>query len=134
MADEREYMYFYLIGRNDDELASEVDLTVMAERVMAGQSLREVTYKVATDAARAAEHGGHRRDWLLSNKDEVAEAGGNESKAYDLYLQGQIDELAHSLEAEVMGEINELLDDIDLAQSTSDDDGDGEDDEPETIV
>lgn len=147
MADPREYMYFYLIGRQEDELTSEVDLTALAERVLAGEKMRDVTYQVALDAAKANEHNGHRRDWLIDNRDEIAEAGGDENKAYALYQQGCVDELAHGIENDLMGEIIELLDDIELGEAggdaddeedeeeewdedTRDEDDDEEDDEP----
>lgn len=130
MADPREYYYFYLLGRQDDEFNVEVDITALAERVLAGESIRDVCTRVAADAAVTAQHGGHKRDWMLENKDEIAEAGGNGEHAYALYLDGQKDQFASSLEPDILEELRELLDDIDLSERARDRD-DAEPEEPE---
>lgn len=129
--DPREYYFFYLIGRRDDELECQADLTALAERVLAGEAIRAVCMRVAMDAATAAQHAGHKRDWLLSNKAEIAEAGGNEERAYSLYLDGQQDELASNLEPEILGEVMEILDDLDIMARVDDDDRSEADDPDE---
>ena len=131
MADPREYYYFYLLGRQDEEFDVQVDITALAERVLSGEAIRDVCTRVAADAAVTAQHGGHKRDWMIENRDEIAEAGGNGEHAYGLYLDGQKDQFASSLEPEILDELRELLDDIDLSERGGEDDDDGEDDEEE---
>lgn len=131
MADPREYLYFYLIGRRDEELACSIDLDIIAKRVFAGESLRDVVHRFASDAAGAAELDGFKRDWLADNRGEIAEAGGDEEKAYALYRQGQIDELAVSLEPEVLQEVQYQLDDMGIAERANNRETTSEDDDPE---
>lgn len=127
MAQPSDYMYFYLIGRQEDELDLPISIRVIAERVVSGEALRDVTLEVAKDAARANVHTNHKRDWVLENNGEIKEAGGNATTAYDLYTQGRIDELANNLEGEVIEEIIDLLADLD--DGVDQDDDEGEEDE-----
>ena len=136
MADPREYYYFYLLGRQDDEFDVQVDITALAERVLSGEAIRDVCTQVAADAAVTAQHGGHKRDWLIENRDEIAEAGGNGEHAYDLYLDGQKDQFASSLEPDILDELRELLDDIDLSErgggsEEAEDEGDDDEEDDE---
>jgi hypothetical protein len=130
MADPRAYYYFYMLGRRDDELSCDIDIATLAERVFGGESLRQVCYSAAEDAAAAHRHSGFERDWKDENRSEIGEAGGNAERAFKLYRQGQVDELAYCLEAEVINEVHEALDDIDLG----DGDGDGDDDDRARVV
>ncbi len=110
MADPREYLYFYLIGRRDDEIACSIDLELLAERVFSGQPLREVTAEFAESAMKAAELDGFKRTWLRDYAAEIEEAGGDRERAYQFYRQGQVDELASSLEPEVLQQVQDTLD------------------------
>lgn len=127
----RRYAYFYLIGRQSEELESDIDVTVLAQRVLNGANLVEVAFKAATDAARATRHDGSKRDWLAENKEEIAEVGGDGELAYKLYLQGRIDELTADLDADIQGEVATLLerDEEDDDQDEDETDEDQEDEE-----
>jgi len=133
MADPREYLYFYLLGRRDDELPCELDLSLMAEKVLGGQAIRDVTYTAAVEAKYAAELAGYKRDWLSKNESEIDELGGDHERAYKNYSQGQVDELANSLEEEVLGEVQEQLDDLDISEriANKEDDDTSESDDPD---
>lgn len=132
--DPREYLYFYLLGRRDDELPCSIDLARLANRVLDGEPLRAVTLEVAEQAANAAELDGYREEWVEVNEAEVKEAGGDADKAYGLYRQGQIDELAVSLESEVLEQVQNMLDTDEFAERANErrsvDDDTLDEDEP----
>ena len=132
MADPREYLYFYLIGRRDDELPCKIDVRMLADRVLADEPMRKVTMDAAERAATAAELDGFKRDWIADNKAEIEEAGGDFERAYDLYRRGTVDELAASLEPEVLEQVQDTLDTTDFSERANDrEETTFEDDDPD---
>ena len=133
------YLYFYLMGRRDEELPCSIDLKPVADRMLAGEKLRDIAHDVAERAAAAAELDGYQTAWLRDFKEEIEEAGGDAKRAYAQYRMAQIDELAGSLETEILQHVEDILDDIDLTDRADsrreekvddDDDDDDDDDEP----
>ncbi len=126
------YLYFYLMGRKDDEIPCSIDIDPLAARVLAGEKLRDVTHDAASRACAAAELDGFESKWLRDFRSEIDEAGGDGKQAYAQYRMAVIDELASSLEFEVLTNVQETLDATDFEERASEratpmveDEGDG---------
>lgn len=118
---------FYMQGRedvSDSGVTAEVDITAIANRVIAGEKIHAVTLEVADAALRAQANSTKKTRWLKENKDEISEAGVDKEKAWSAFLEGQIDELRYILEDESCDAIDEILDE------EPEDDG-GEEEEPD---
>jgi len=116
------YATFYLQGRSEvaeTGVEIEIDLTAVAERVIAGEKLATVTTQVATDALKAKQNSRERRDWFEEMDEDIKDAGGDKEKAYALFCEGRVDELRHIVEDELVNAMTDVVD------------ADGEDDEAE---
>lgn len=129
----RNYMRFYLDGRDDSEdFDPDLDIAELAEQaVKSSDSPNAVIRVAANDAAKPLEHGPDRRKWIKRHGKEIAESGGDESLAYRHYLQGMVDELVLEIEPDVVEEMRRALPDGDDDDDDEDDgdDEDGEDDD-----
>ncbi len=134
MTDHRLYYYFYLIGRDSDDSDLRIDLAEIAKRVLDGHAMFVECTAAATAALRHLEIDGTMHRWYERNKDEIAEAGGDRRRAWDLYLQGRLESLAREIEYGVQGEIVDVLDAIDAGDDVDDDAKDDEDDDDDWDV
>lgn len=117
-----EYMVFYVVGRTDDSLdADDIDLDEVADQVMDGADMRQTLMDIATKVASRLHHDRDKKEWLAENEEDIIEAGGDKQLAWDHYVAGRIDELAHELEGDLIEAMSEDDDD--------DDEGDDEDED-----
>jgi hypothetical protein len=116
-------------GREDvaSGVSVEVDVSAIAQRVIAGEKLGAVTLEVADAAMRPQANSTMKRKWLKDNAEEITEAGIDKEKAFTSFLEGQIDELRYILEEESCDAIDEILD----SEEEPEEEPDEEDDEPD---
>lgn len=119
------YASFYLEGRDDRLLKSDIDVDDIAEQVIAGKgSIHELLVKAATAAAEPLRVDRKKRQWLEDFEDEIKEAGGDAEEAYGTYLSGRIDQLVSQLDDDVVAAMS-------LELGGEEDDEDEEDDDEE---
>ncbi len=136
------YYYFYLLGRRDEEIPTSIDLEQLVDKVIMGLEVRSVANQAAQEAMKAAELDGFKTKWLRDNAQEIEEAGGNKEIAYTLYRLGHTDELATSLEPDLLDALQDFLDaNVDMGDAPDEgeevddddsDDDDARDEEPKT--
>ena len=127
------YVVFYLAGRDDRLLKHDIDTEEIARLVLKGKgTIRELLVKAANSAAEPLRVARKKAGWTEEYADEIKEAGGDAEEAYKCYLEGRIDELAYSLEKDVIDELEVELggDGDDEGDDDEDDDADGDDEEP----
>ena len=113
------YWHFYLMGRNDRRLRSDLDVDKLAlqasEKVKAedwkamGAAIRAVVTDACELAARSLEGNRARNRWLSDHEDQIKEDGLDELEAWKIWRQGRVDELAHATEDEVLEMIERML-------------------------
>lgn len=114
------YMIFYLNGREEELFDDDdVDEHELADKAMAGEDPRKLALEAAGNLAAPLRNS--RKEWIADHKEDVAEAGGDERVAFDHYVQGRIDQYAHSLEEDIVTAMFE--------DSAEDDDDDDEEDD-----
>lgn len=124
-----QYMQCYLLGRHDPFDGS-VDIEKIVERVAAGSSLRDLTLEAARKEMTKEMDASAKMQWIKDNLEEIRALGGDTEKAFRLYSQGRAEQLAHDLELEVIGAMDdEYEDDEDDVEKTDDDEEDDEDED-----
>lgn len=129
-----EYLPFYLDGRDAKGLRVEADDLVDAviKLIKGGADVWTSIREVAVDAARPfTTDMSKRKKFLRDGEDEVKEAGGDESAAWDAFCAGKIDELAAGLEPAVVEAIEDEVSGDDGDDDEDDDDAE-DDDNPAT--
>lgn len=124
----KDYMIFYLLGREADVLDDDdsVDLDELADQMMDGTPVRELCDKVADSIAAPLAHDKQRKEWIEDNRKDIDEAGGDAGEAFRHYLQGRKDMYAYDLEADIVTAAFE-----EDAPEDDDDEDDEEDDDDE---
>ncbi len=124
-----DYWGFYLQGRQERKLLkTDISPDVIVEKLTTPETescLRDVLVKAARDAATALQSGRVKRDWMAENASDIKEAGLDPERAFSAWLAGRAEELAYSLEDNVL---KSLLDEFD-GEDQEDEDDDGEEDE-----
>lgn len=127
------YAPFYIAGRADRLIKSDVDTEEIAALVLKGNgSIHELLVKAVTEVAAPLRVDRKKKAWYEEYEDEIKEAGGDQEEAYRHYLQGRIDELVFQLEPEVLDELEISLGgdpDGDEEHDEDDDDDADEDDD-----
>lgn len=115
------YWSFYLEGRQAKLLKGDIDAEELAQSLLDDrtQSMRDVITAACTKAVVTLDGSKARRKWFAAH-DDVAPL--TQEEAYKAYCRGRAEELAYSLEVEVV----EYLDAL-----TGEDDGDGDGEEDE---
>lgn len=124
------YMQCYLAGRHDafeGEIDIEKLMTDSASTATGKAKLRDECLTVATKLINKEMDAKAKMQWIKDNLDEIREMGGDTEKAYRLYVQGRSDQLAHDLEVEVIGAMDDGVEDDD--DEDEDEDSDSDDDE-----
>jgi hypothetical protein len=125
------YVSCYLSGRFNassfDEL--EIDFDDLTEKVNSGKPIREVTLEVALEAITPEMDPVTKARWVKDNQEDIETLGGDNEKAWRLYMQGCIDALAHQLEDEVMSELEEMEGDDGGDSDESDDESEPDESE-----
>lgn len=129
MPDKRFYFYFYLIGRREDDSDIHVDMEPLANQVLSGRPVHDVATEAAKRALSQLEIDGSKSRWVRDNSEEIVEAGGSESLAWDRYFGGRLESLAQDLENGVLGEMEDILDSIEDGDDEGSEDDDPEDEE-----
>jgi hypothetical protein len=120
---QKEYVTFYLLGRDEKKLKNDIDIDQIAEQVIEGKgTIYELLHKAATVAVAPLREGRRKRDWLEEYESEIKECGGDGEAAYQHYLDGRVDELVVLLDDEVVGA---------MAGDEEDEDEEDEDEESE---
>lgn len=122
------YITFYMNGRDDvhdGNVTADIDLEVIAEAVAKdAQDIRDQCMNAAT-VALAPLRNSEKVAWLKENAVDIKNAGISKTaahEAFNAFMQGRIDELAHAIEPDVLAAIDVIL-------NTDEEDGDGDDEE-----
>jgi len=129
-----DYILWYLDGRSEKLLRHDFTAADIADKVVNGVPIREELQRQAQSAAAALASGKTKRRWIADNEDWIKTAGEaiDADTAYEAWLQGRIDELAYSLEDEVITELNSRFSEDDEDEEGDEDEGEdaeGDDDE-----
>ena len=122
------YMQCYLAGRYED-YEGEVAIEDLVKKVHAGTPLRDIALTVARTAITHEMGASEKVQWLKDNLDEIKAMGGDTEKAYRLYVQGRVENLAHQIEVDVITTMEDADDEGDDEDEDDDDDEDEDDDE-----
>lgn len=126
------YACFYLEGREDRVLRSDIDTEEIAQRVLDGKGdIHDLVKKAAAAAAEPLRIDRKKRRWIEDSADEIKAAGGDNEEAYNHYLDGRVDELVYRLESDVLEDIGALISDEDPDDDEDVEDEEDEEDEPE---
>lgn len=127
----KEYVGFYLVGRDDRLIKNDIDTEDIAQAVLDGKgSIRELIVKAVSAAAEPLRHARKKANWIEEYEDDIKTAGGDKEAAYTHYIDGRMDELALSLERDVVDDL-EALTGGDDADDDDDEDPEAGDEEPE---
>lgn len=117
------YVIFYLAGRDDRKIKNDIDTSQIAEDVIAGKgTIRDLVMKAVSEAAAPLRVDRKKKAWIDEYEDEIKDAGGDKELAYQHYLDGRIDELAHSLEADVVEDLDGMMGGDDGDEDAEDED------------
>lgn len=132
------YITFYMNGRDDvadGNVTADIDLEVIAEAIIKAAwmdtssdtdpSLIRDRCMNAAATALGPLRNADKAAWLKENAADIKRAGfrgPTSHEAFNAFMQGRIDELAHSIEPD-------LLVAIDVILNTDEEDGDGDDEE-----
>lgn len=127
----KNYWPFYLEGRADKLLRHDIDIDALVTRLTSNDdvSLRDAVREACATAASALAGSKDQRKWVDKHKTAIADAGGDSDAAHSAWRQGRIDELAYSLEQDVVDAISDEV--LDEEEEEDDDDEDDEDEEDE---
>lgn len=126
------YACFYLEGREDRVLRSDIDTLEIAQLVIDGKGeIHDLVKKAAAAAAEPLRVDRKKRRWIEDSAEEIKLAGGSNEDAYAHYLDGRIDELVYRLEGDVVEDIGSLISDEEPGDEDDAEDEDEEDDEDE---
>lgn len=129
MDKEKEYMAFYLDGREARRPRIELDMNAIAERAIDTGEVRPTLEKAVRDEM--AGFAGKKRKWLKENADAIKEAGGSDTAAWNAYQEGVIDELVFFYESALISAMGEFLGDDNDEDEDEEDDEDDDNDEDE---
>lgn len=126
------YIQCYLSGRYD-LYDGDVDLEKLIERAVSPGmvSIRTMAHSAAQKEIDGEMDAATKVAWLKDNLEEIRVMGGDTERAWRLYVQGRVDNLAHQLEADVIGMMEDMLDveDEDAPEENPEGDDDDEDDD-----
>jgi hypothetical protein len=124
------YIGCYLAGRAD-VFDGDVDLEKLIERAVspAMVTIRDACLSTAKKAIDGDMDPDTKVMWLKDNLDEIKAMGGDTEKAYRLYVQGRVENLAHQIEVDVITTMEDADDEGDDEDEDDDDDEDEDDDE-----
>lgn len=123
------YIAFYLCGRDEKltRLRKEISVEELAEDAKTSdKSIYQMVHEKAESAAAPLRSGIPRQRWLEEHAESIKECGGDSSSAYEAFLKGRIDELACSLEADVINAWDDEYSDDDDEEEDDDDDDETE--------
>lgn len=129
MTDKRVYYYFYLMGREEPVDLRSLTVEDLVSKVLGSQAIRSVAIEAARGLFSGMAFNRLKSEWIAGNVDEIHEAGGNSDRAFELYVNGRIDQTATELEQEMVTEMVDMLDAIDMDAEEEDDIDTDEDDE-----
>lgn len=122
MPEPQDSLFFYMIGR-DHPLDDEFDVDELAQRVVAGEKVRDVAHAAAVAADLPKKTPENRKLWAKKReiKGALEDSLLDEASAYGFYHDGVIDQTAHDLEPDILEAIDEIFengddDDEDLAE------------------
>lgn len=125
-----QYIRCYLDGRRDqEEYEFDIDIDALAEKVGNGAQLRDVALEAAKKEIAKDMDASAKTEWLKDNLETIRTYGGDTEKAWRLYMQGMIDELACELEPEICATLDGQEDDDEDDDETENPDDDEEDDD-----
>jgi hypothetical protein len=105
----KSYLPFYLEGRDAKLFKDSTDDKTLAERVASGDGeIRMVALVAARAASRPHETGRSKTRWVHDHEDEIRTAGGDADEAHRHYIDGRVDALAYSIEADILTELGEM--------------------------
>ncbi len=125
------YLPFYVDGREAKVIRASADDLVddIVKRINAGGDLWPTVHEVCADAAKAfTADRGKRQQFLRDNEDEIKEAGGDETAAWEHFCAGKVDELAESIEPVVVEALIESVNEDDEDDEEEDDDAEDPED------
>lgn len=122
----RDYIPFYLDGRDERPLRTNIDMEALAEKAIGSGDIHSTLRAAVEGAAKPLEHDRKRREWAEEFDEQIKDAGGDVSEAYHHYIGGRIDETIAKLEPELVDAISEVFDD-DSGGDRDDDDEDEDD-------
>jgi len=124
------YATFYIEGREDRLLKHDIDTDEIARLVMNGKgTIHELLLKASKAAAEPLLVARKKRTWIEEFEAEIKTAGGDAEEAYRHYIDGRVDELAFSLEQEVVESLGEACGNEKLSEKFSDEDDEDEGEE-----
>jgi len=138
----REYFEFYLQGRDeasDDGAELDIDYAELGKRVVAGESVRDVAMETAKKHCKELWSDGQLLVWKKSSRrlrQDIDAAGGDASRAYNLYCTGFVDEIATEVEGRTLEAIaaeDEEEDEDEAEEEDEEEDEDEDEDEGDLV-
>ena len=126
---------FYLEGREERALRNDLSEAHIAAQVRKQSiaSPREVIMAACEKVGELFDTGRVKRKWLADHGEEIKAQGCDGEKAYHAWMRGRIDELAYSVESNVLAEMAEegsgSAAEAGYGEDDSDDDEDDSDDD-----
>lgn len=105
----KSYLPFYLEGRDAKLIKDETDDKTLAARVASGDGeIRMVAVVAARAAAKPFEYGRSKTRWVHDHEEDIGRAGGDADEAHRHYIDGRVDALAYSIEADILEELGDM--------------------------